>query len=672
MDNRRRLIALRLVCGITALFLAVWVYSFAVPAHEAGLLFLSRRILVKFMLGVGFCIFSLFLLVISFTRRRGLVFDRLDKGGALLRHIKIYNYLIYLLLVTGVSIFLMSPSGLVYKDKASRLLIFWLVTLLGSVLLKSGGLSHRWIILLGSSAVLTAFGIKIAAYIPDVSTYPFTLSWSEASRYYYASLFFAKQLYGEVIPPTILHPTRYLLQAIPFLIPHSPLWLHRLWQVLLWIFISLGFSAVFTRRLDIQDRFLRVTAIAWVFLFLLIGPVYYHLQVPAILIFWGFYPAHSNRRSRIISYLVLVLASIWAGISRVNWYPLPGLLASCLYFIEVSRQGKPLWRYLLLPALWTIGGTAVAIASQAAYIWISGNPAEQFTSSFSSNLLWYRLFPNSTYPLGILGAAIFVSLPLILLACTHLIGMWRRVHVIRLIGLVAILLVLFAGGLVVSVKIGGGSNLHNMDGYFTALLLVCGFIYFIKLMPDHPAIEASAPYASGNSAPLWQRLNGVWLGYAILTPIVFTIFSGGALTYPSQETITTSLEKIRRQVEKASGEGEVLFISERQLLIFGDIQGVPLIPDYERVFLMEMAMSGNPEYLDQFHQDLKNQRFKMIISEPLYLPVKGENERFGEENNAWVNWIGVNLRCYYTSIKTVKEIKVQLLIPQQKINKKCN
>lgn len=86
---------------------------------------------------------------------------------------------------------------------------------------------------------------------------------------------------------------------------------------------------------------------------------------------------------------------------------------------------------------------------------------------------------------------------------------------------------------------------------------------------------------------------------------------------------------------------------------------------------MEMAMSGNPDYLERFHQDLKNQRFAMIVTEPVYLPVKGEAERFGEENNAWVNTVGVNLRCYYTAIKTIKDVKVQLLVPQQKINKKC-
>jgi len=44
------------------------------------------------------------------------------------------------------------------------------------------------------------------------------------------------------------------------------------------------------------------------------------------------------------------------------------------------------------------------------------------------------------------------------------------------------------------------------------------------------------------------------------------------------------------------------------------IEGVPLVPDYELVTLMEMAMSGNMGYLDQFYADLHRQRFALIIA----------------------------------------------------------
>ena len=43
--------------------------------------------------------------------------------------------------------------------------------------------------------------------------------------------------------------------------------------------------------------------------------------------------------------------------------------------------------------------------------------------------------------------------------------------------LLLILLIFFAGGIVVSVKIGGGSNLHNMDAFLVFLLVAAVYFY---------------------------------------------------------------------------------------------------------------------------------------------------------------------------------------------------
>ena len=52
-----------------------------------------------------------------------------------------------------------------------------------------------------------------------------------------------------------------------------------------------------------------------------------------ILVLWGFDATHFWRN------LVLVLvASLWAGISRVNWLPVPGMLAAALYLLEVKAD----------------------------------------------------------------------------------------------------------------------------------------------------------------------------------------------------------------------------------------------------------------------------------------------------------------------------------------------
>ena len=73
---------------------------------------------------------------------------------------------------------------------------------------------------------------------------------------------------------TVLHPSRYMLQAAPFLIPDSPLWLHRLWQILLWLGMTFASSALLTLRLAINDALKSWVFLAWSFLFLLIRPVY--------------------------------------------------------------------------------------------------------------------------------------------------------------------------------------------------------------------------------------------------------------------------------------------------------------------------------------------------------------------------------------------------------------
>jgi hypothetical protein len=92
----------------------------------------------------------------------------------------------------------------------------------------------------------------VVSLLPEISTYPLTLGWSETSRYYNASLFFSQRIYGISTPPTVLHPSRYLMQAVPFLFPDSPLWLHRAWQVFLWLAAPLLTAIILVRRFFLE------------------------------------------------------------------------------------------------------------------------------------------------------------------------------------------------------------------------------------------------------------------------------------------------------------------------------------------------------------------------------------------------------------------------------------
>src|SRR5215211_2180259 len=117
-----------------------------------------------------------------------------------------------------------------------------------------------------------------------VSTYPLSMGWSEGSRYFYASLYFSKSVYGESIPLSTLHPTRYLLQSIPFLIPSLDLTAHRFWQFLLWIGLTAWSTIAIANRVTVPgEKAVKRLITGGLFLFLLRMGVYYHLEPMVIL-----------------------------------------------------------------------------------------------------------------------------------------------------------------------------------------------------------------------------------------------------------------------------------------------------------------------------------------------------------------------------------------------------
>lgn len=650
MNQKKRLLLLRAILIISIPLTAVALLQFVIHVYQAELLFVSRRFTAFAGLWALTILLESLLLALTRTSLR----DRLEAGlDSALERIHRWgkrNIFIVIGLLALFACISVSPPSQFLKGFYIRLMLYWLIVLAGSVFLWGSGLNRSWQEIFITSLLITAVTYRIAIYLPDISTSPFSLGWSEASRYYYASLYFSQQIYGVQVPPTVLHPSRYLMQAIPFLIPDSPIWLHRLWQVLLWVGITLSCSLLLARRLAIGSPLRRWLFIIWSFLFLLIGPVYYHLQVIVIIILLGY-----SRRNGWKTLLAVIFASIWAGISRINWFPMPGILAASIYLLEEPISNRTSLRYLIKPLLWLIGGTLLAFTSQAIYALASGNPAEQFTSSFTSDLLWYRLFPSATYPLGILPAVLLVSSPLFCLVYAPLSRNWRDYHPIRLLGLAAFPLVLFAGGLVVSVKIGGGSNLHNLDAYLTLLLVIGVWFYFAKAKPDRSDTETKPTV----------RLNWLTLLFVALVPIYLSLLLDSTSQPVVSERTAQVLSAINSSAKSALEKGgDVLLISERQLLTFGYLKGIPLVPDYEKVFLMEMAMANSPSYLGKFYQDLKNQRFSLIISEPLNTRYKTRAKSFGEENNAWVKNVAEPLLCYYEPIRTYRDLRLQLLRPR--------
>ncbi len=574
-------------------------------------------------------------------------------------------------------------------------LVWWLVLLAAAALKVAFKTSWPG----GFAATLVLLGIAYEIFIraQAVSTYPFSLGWSESSRFYYGSLYFAQSTYGTPLPLSTLHPSRYFLQSLPFLFPGSGLVASRIWQVLLWVGLTGAaafvlawrtFPPPFSAKIGGGRGGLRLLFAGWLFLFLLRVGVYYHLEPMVILPLLFVSAKHPWR-----SLAAVALASAWAGISRVNWFPMPAMLAAAIYLLEepviaserssaseaisssaelptkreiASGQKTPLamtLNYLKFPFIWAVVGLLTALAAQAAYIPLSGNAgnAGAFTSSFFSDLLWGRLWANDTFPLGVLPAILIVSGPLLVVL---LWGKLWQLHPLRWLGLLSMLVVLFVGGLVVSVKIGGGGDLHNMDAYAVFISLLAFYCIGGKVQAESPV-----PYAvttENEPARNWGDRGMLWpvAALALLTPLIFLVLSLSPFPKLDEKANRASFAQLKTLAEQAGREGPVLFINERHLVTFHQVN-LPLVTEYENVTLMEMAMSNNRPYLQKFYTDLKNHRFAAIVTGKQNVGFKEEGE-FADENNIWNTRVSPYILCYYepTALIETNLSKIEFYVPR--------
>lgn len=626
------LVHFRYVLIITLVLTVGALYQTAEQAVKLGVLLTSWKWISLLGVGAISVVIESLLLIATWTSSAGILLHHLDLVQNFLQRGRRLNLLVFGLTLGVSPLLVMGSYGFYIGGYLQRLFYFWCLGLVGTALLHTAYPRKTWSEILSISFLLHAAIYRIALFLPSISSFPFSLGYSEGSRYYFASMFFAERIYGvSDLGLPVLHPTRYILQSIPFFIPGLPLLTHRLWQVLLWIGMTIAAAVVLLRRVSIQDKFSYLLWLAWAFLFMFQGPVYYHLQVMVVIILWAV-----DSRKFLKTMIVVILASAWAGISRINWMPVPGLLAATLYFLERPKQERTLWRYLLNPFLWVVVGSIVAIGSHVAYINLSGSQTELFASSLNSPLLWYRLFPNATNKTGVLPAIMLASTSLFAIIVTKVFPRQQRWYGIRIFCLGSILAVLFIGGLVVSTKIGGGDDLHNLDAFLIHLVVIGTYLLFDRFVQDRPGVEKLFK-------PSWQLMSLV-----IAMPILFAISQGGPVSLTDYKKADEAISELQEIVAEAEAQGgEVLFVSERHLLAFDLIEGVKLIPEFEKTFLMEMAMSGNRQYLDDFKTDMEARRFALIIITPQRIIYKGRGYTFGEEDDAWVRNVRTPLLEYY-------------------------
>ena len=533
------------------------------------------------------------------------------------------------------------------QEDAVRLLIFWIFSLLGMWGVKILRRETTWLNALITVILSQATIHLLLSYWSQVTAYPFALGWSETSRYYFPSLFLSESIYGQKYALPILHPTLHLLLTPPYFFD-APLWVHRFWQVGIRYLLLAAVVPVVMRRISIPNKNTRWLVALWIFLFLFLGPIYFHLIIPVILVLMGF-TLRDDRKT----WFVILLASAWCGWSRVNWYPMPAILAAILYVLETPMRGKSLCQYLWKPMLWGMVGTLTAFAFQRLYISISGVDSQYFYTSVASDLMWYRLWPSATFPMGLLPAAVLTSLPIWIAMYIVLRADKGAFHPVRLILIIAALIALFLGGLFVSLKIGGGADLHNLDGYFVLLLIVFLYLVFARY--------ACEDFAEPRPVPL------NWL--VVVALLIFPVWAAiqpnlGFGTFDQQRTQSV-LANLQTRVDQVNAQGgEILFITQRQLISMGVLQGVTLVPEYEREDLMEMAMADNEIYLGHFRRDIENQRFALIVVDPLRFLRFFDRRSFAEENNAWVTRVAKFILCNYREAAIFPEDDIALYVPQ--------
>lgn len=588
-----------------------------------------------------------------------------------------------LVFAAPILVFQFTVWGVVFSDLYIRVIMWALTVVLLTFLISNINLMEWKYCLISLLLTSTAF-VTTLSFI-NVIDYPFSIGWSEGNRMWDFSMMFGRDLYN--YPPdkeifVLLDSGRQFVGGLPFIFSGITIWMERFWIALTAIFpyLLLGISAFRFLRSDLKGWLL---AVFWAFIFLKQGPIHTPLVLCAVAtaLVW--------RSPLWLGIPLIALTSYAAEASRFTWVFAPGLWIGMLELMGAYTQNNKITRTTWLRAI-TLG-IAGLIGGQYGQNIVSlfNSQTQQPTISASISvesavsmvatpaqpLLWYRLLPNETYPLGVLFGLLVATLPLIILLCYLIFSNKWQINLWQKLAILAPLTAFLVVGLIVSTKIGGGGDLHNMDMFLIGLMFT-GVVAWEK--------AGKQWFTEIPSAPVWIKITLVLFfalpGLFALRGIRSFAFAEDAawlvvLTdspneksldmIPSDTVVNNALQIIQAEVDLAVAQGgEVLFTDQRQLLTFGYIINVPFVPEYEKKVLMNNALGSRQAYFQRFYEDLANQRFSLIISEPLKTPIQDSTDTFGEENNAWVKWVSIPVLCYYDIKTTLREVNVQLLVPK--------
>ena len=115
--------------------------------------------------------------------------------GYLFRRLGNFNLLLFSLAIAVYTFLMIGPLQRFLGVAGFRWTGYLALVLGGTFLIQSSKLKLNITQCIVAALLVSASGYKIATFLPYLTNSPFSLGWSEGSRYYYASLYLSKQLY---------------------------------------------------------------------------------------------------------------------------------------------------------------------------------------------------------------------------------------------------------------------------------------------------------------------------------------------------------------------------------------------------------------------------------------------------------------------------------------------
>jgi hypothetical protein len=164
--------------------------------------------------------------------------------------------------------------------------------------------------------------------------------------------------------------------------------------------------------------------------------------------------------------------------------------------------------------------------------------------------------------------------------------------------LTASLVGFFVVGAVVSVKIGGGSNLHNMDMFLLTLFIIIGIFWKNGLAEWFETEIKTTNWAS------------ILVLFLLVYQNVQYIKSAMPISLPSDAVVENALDSIQSSVDDFKNNGDVLFIDQGNCSLLVKSKMLILSGNMKKSLLMNEALSNDQDYFNSFYQDLRSQKIR--------------------------------------------------------------